>query len=141
VEIAETGAIAQSLVLQKDGMTVGRVEVAQGHAFLLRKLLDCFAYVRKRKERSYVAPAANKGNCGGTERALLSEVGNPVRLELGLIAEVQAWASGCGLVDQANEMFRVLPIALARDRIVSAGAFRQAFVVFVILSPLAEAVG
>jgi hypothetical protein len=46
---------------------------------------------------------------------------------------------GCRIVDQPNEMFRVLPIALARDRIVSACAFRQAFVAFVILSPLAEA--
>ena len=56
-----------------------------------------------------------------------------MRLELGL--------GGCRLVDQANEMFRLLPVALARDRIVSARIFRQAFVAFVILSPLAEAVG
>jgi hypothetical protein len=47
---------------------------------------------------------------------------------------------GCGLVDQANEMFRVLPVALARDRISAVRAFRQAFVTFVILSPLAEEV-
>lgn len=38
-------------------------------------------------------------------------------------------------------MFRVLPMALARDRIGAVCAFRQAFVAFVILSPLAEAVG
>jgi len=48
---------------------------------------------------------------------------------------------GYRLVDQANEMFRVLPIALTRDRIGVIRAFRQTFVAFVILSPLAEAVG
>ena len=48
---------------------------------------------------------------------------------------------GCRLIDQANEMFRVLPIALTRDGIGAIRAFRQTLVAFVILSPLAEAVG
>ena len=47
---------------------------------------------------------------------------------------------GCRLIDQANEMFRVLPIALACDSIGAVCAFCQAFVTFVILSPLAEEV-
>jgi len=48
---------------------------------------------------------------------------------------------GYRIVDQPNVMFRMLPIALACDRIVSTCAFRQVFVAFVILSPLAEAAG